>query len=307
MSDTAAWLVDRVLFRAARWRQYVITFPAPLAVGLCFRAELTTAVTNVCMRVLFEHQRGRAKTDAPGLPRPAAVVWLQRFSDGAGAWLHLHILAPDGVFRQLPRTLEVPFEPQPEPTPAEVRALVRRIADRVTRLLERRAATASDDALLERCATQPAKAIRRPTPLTGRARAPNPLRAEYQEFTLHAATSAPPNSPDPLERLCRYMGRPPIPSKRLRRLEDGRIEFTLKRPRRGVTKLVFEPVAFLARLAALIPRPGQNLIRYFGGLSAASPIRARILPLRHARCVPRPVQKRGQAPRLSLGLKQRSG
>jgi hypothetical protein len=94
MSDTAAWLVDRVLFRAARWRQYVITFPAPLAVGLCFRAELTTAVTNVCMRVLFEHQRGRAKTDAPGLPRPAAVVWLQRFSDGAGAWLHLLCEAP---------------------------------------------------------------------------------------------------------------------------------------------------------------------------------------------------------------------
>ena len=151
MAERAAWLVDRVLYGEARWRQYVITFPAPLAVGLCFREALAKAVTRVCMRVLFEYQKARADPHAQGTPRPGAVVWVQRFSDGAGSWLHLHVLAPDGVFRQLPDSLDVPFEPQPPPNSQEVTDLVRTIATRVDGLLRRRAPAAPDDPLLERC------------------------------------------------------------------------------------------------------------------------------------------------------------
>ncbi len=290
MNERAAFLVDRVLKPDLRWRQYVVTFPADLAVRLCFRAELAAAVTRVCMRVLFEYQRSRAPA-APGIPRPAAVVWVQRFSDGAGAWHHLHVLCPDGVFRQLPDSLDVPFQPQPPPTPAEVQTLVRRIARRVTTLVVRRANIASDDPLLERCATQPRKAVRIPVPTPSRAKRRSSLQAQHAGFSLHAATSIPPFRTDRLERLLRYLVRPPIPDSRLDLTEDGRVAFALKRPRRGVTEYLFDPLSFLARVAALVARPGQNQVLYFGALAPGSPIRSAVLPV-----PPDPTENRPVAP-----------
>jgi len=81
MNETAAWLVDRVTSADLGWRQYVLTFPPTLAVGLCFRSGLANAIIRLCLRVLFEHQRARA-TPGPGIPRPGAIVWPQRCSDG---------------------------------------------------------------------------------------------------------------------------------------------------------------------------------------------------------------------------------
>ena len=41
--------------------------------------------------------------------------------------------------------------------------------------------------------------------------------------------------------------------------------YRLKNPYRdGTTHFVFEPMEFLTRLAALVPRPRGNLIRYHG-------------------------------------------
>ena len=120
MADTAAHLVDRVLRPDVGWRQWVITFPAELAVGLCFQAELAAAVTRLCARTLSDFQSRRSNPDAPGRPRPAAIAFIQRFSDGLGPWFHIHFLLPDGVFRQLPQSLDVPFEHHPPPTPREV-------------------------------------------------------------------------------------------------------------------------------------------------------------------------------------------
>ena len=280
MNERAAFLVDRVLRPDLRWRQYVVTF----------RAELAAAVTRLCIRVLFEHQRTRAPS-APGTARPAAVVWVQRFSDGAGAWYHLHVLSPDGLFRQLPDSLGVPFQSQPAPTPAEVEALVRRIAQRVTALVARRSNHAADDSLLERCAAQPAKVVRVPVPTPCRAKRRSPLQAQHAGFSVHTATSVAPLRTDRLERLLRYLGRPPIPESRLHLPEDGRVAFELKRPRRGVTEYLFEPVAFLARAAALVARPGQNQVLYFGALAPGSPIRSTVLPV-----PPEPTESRPVAP-----------
>ncbi len=87
------------------------------------------------------------------------------------------------------------------------------------------------------------------------------------------------------------MARPPIPNGRLRILDDDRVEFTLKRPRRGVRQLIFDPIALLGRMAALIPRPKTNLVLYFGCLSAASPIYRAVVP-----APPDPTPSRPVAP-----------
>ncbi|PKN53957.1 MAG: hypothetical protein CVU56_29055 [Deltaproteobacteria bacterium HGW-Deltaproteobacteria-14] len=61
-------------------------------------------------------------------------------------------------------------------------------------------------------------------------------------FELHAEVRVPSHDRGALERLCRYMARPPIAEDRLVRREDGRVELRLKRAwKGGVRALVFEP------------------------------------------------------------------
>jgi hypothetical protein len=59
-----------------------------------------------------------------------------------------------------------------------------------------------------------------------------------------------------------------VAQERLRLGEDGRIVLELKSAwADGTSHLVFEPLDFLARLAALTPRPRVNLIFYHGVLA----------------------------------------
>ncbi len=45
--------------------------------------------------------------------------------------------------------------------------------------------------------------------------------------------------------------------------DHGQVIYQLKHAfRDGTTHLVMDPLAFIARLAALVPRPRANLIRY---------------------------------------------
>jgi hypothetical protein len=44
---------------------------------------------------------------------------------------------------------------------------------------------------------------------------------------------------------------------------NGKIRYELKTPyRNGATHMIFEPVDFIAKLAALVPKPRVNLIHY---------------------------------------------
>ena len=68
----------------------------------------------------------------------------------------------------------------------------------------------------------------------------------------------------PLERG-RYICRPTLSSERLSLDERGRDLLELRRPwRDGTTHLVFEPLVFLERLAALVPHPREHLLTYHG-------------------------------------------
>ena len=46
---------------------------------------------------------------------------------------------------------------------------------------------------------------------------------------------------------------------------DGLVVHALEHPfRDGTTQILFEPMDFIARLAALVPRPRTHLVRYHG-------------------------------------------
>jgi hypothetical protein len=65
------------------------------------------------------------------------------------------------------------------------------------------------------------------------------------------------------ERLCRYITRPALAEGRLSLTPQGRVRYTLKTPYRdGTTHVIFAPLDFIARLAALVPKPRVHLTRY---------------------------------------------
>ena len=82
-----------------------------------------------------------------------------------------------------------------------------------------------------------------------------------------------------VERLCRYIARPAIATARLALTAQGDIRYTLRTPYRdGTTHVIFEPLDFIARLAALVPRPRVHLRRYHGVLAPHSALRTAITP-----------------------------
>ena len=71
-----------------------------------------------------------------------------------------------------------------------------------------------------------------------------------------------------LERLCRYLLRPPVAQDRLSSAPDGSVLVRLKTPwRDGTSHIALQPLELLEKLAALVPRPYVNLIVYHGVLA----------------------------------------
>ena len=100
---------------------------------------------------------------------------------------------------------------------------------------------------------------------------PPPLCAEVDGFSLHAAVRIAADDRDRLEHLCRYVARPPFAAERLSLAPDGRVLHELRRAwRDGTTHVVFKPLVFLERLAALVPPPRAHQQTYHGVLAPGS-------------------------------------
>jgi len=93
------------------------------------------------------------------------------------------------------------------------------------------------------------------------------LLATAAGFPLHAGVAARANERDKIERLCRYIARPALASSRLSLTREELVRYAFKTPwRDGTTHVLFEPLDFIARLAALIPSKNAS--------SAAVPCRS---------------------------------
>lgn len=89
--------------------------------------------------------------------------------------------------------------------------------------------------------------------------------AKASGFSLHAGVATATCERQKLERLCRYITRPAIAERRLSLTAQGWVRYQLKTPYHdGTMHVVLEPLNFIARLAALVPRPRMNLTRYHG-------------------------------------------
>ena len=103
-------------------------------------------------------------------------------------------------------------------------------------------------------------------------------------FSLPAGVSTKKGQRKKLERLCRYVSRAAVSQKRLSLTQNGQVRYELKTPYRdGTTHVIFDPLDFIARLVALIPKPRVNLARYHGvfargGLPSNSRWRDQVTP-----------------------------
>ena len=108
-----------------------------------------------------------------------------------------------------------------------------------------------------------------------------------QDTAIHADTWLHENDVTGLERLCNDGARGPLSLERLSALPDGRLAYRMKRPSpSGQTHLVLSPLTFLRRLAALVPPPRANLVRYFGVFAPNARVRPRVVPAPPAPALP---------------------
>ncbi len=82
-----------------------------------------------------------------------------------------------------------------------------------------------------------------------------------------------------LKGLCKYMARPAIATGRLSLLPDGRVSYRLRRRwNDGTHTLVFTPMEFIEKLAALVPPPRAHLVSYHGVFGPNAAWRSEIVP-----------------------------
>ena len=235
-----------------------------------------------------------------------AVTLIQRFGSALNLNVHFHMLFLGGVYVEGPDG-RLRFRWVKAPTSAELTRLTDTTAHRVGRFLERQGLLerdaenswlAGDDidddpmssvlghSITYRIAVGPNVGRKVMTLQTLPADDPpfGEKAGKVSGFSLHAGVAARADQRDKLERLCRYISRPAVSEKRLSLTNNGLVRYQLKTPYRdGTTHVFFEPLDFLARLAALVPRPRVNLTRFHGVFAPNSKLRARVTPAKRGK------------------------
>jgi hypothetical protein len=265
---------------------------------VAFDAAMFGEVLGIMIRTVFEFLKQRARDNGIPKSKCGAVACIQRFGSALNLHPHGHFLVLDGVFGAMDGERPV-FYPLRPPDSKDVAAVAERVAVRVAALLEKRDGAPALDQDEPGLAAIYGASIggRIATGLnTGqRVKTSGDFQPQHHSeerfessgsrcamvsgFSVHAGVSIRADDRRGLERLCKYVTRPPVAADRLAELPDGRLSYQLKtRWQNGTTHVIFEPLELMARLAALVPVPRANLIHYYGVLAPASKWRAFIVP-----------------------------
>ncbi|MBK7583062.1 MAG: transposase [Myxococcales bacterium] len=236
---------------------------------------------------------------------------MQRTDSALRLNVHFHALVLDGVYVHADGDPRAPleFRELDAPTHADVAQVAARTAARIESILKAHGRSLDpelgEQELPELCFDEPGlaacyaaaaqgigvsgeragKPLLRlvvPAELPERSRAADATDApiaEVRGINLHAAQVIDGRDRRRVERLAKYITRPPIAQDRLERRQDGRLELIFKKVwRDGTRALVLEPHDLIARLVAAVPPPRFHMLRYFGVLSSHSSRRALVVP-----------------------------
>jgi hypothetical protein len=303
MSDIAAHLVDAVLPEVPI-RQWVCTLPWRLRCAMGYDRKLCSDVLGAFTDALKRSLRRRAKREF-GLrsvrdAQTGALTFVQRADSALRLNVHFHTLALDGVYAR-DEEGELEFRELSEPTTEDVAQVAAWTHASLLRVLKRHGRSlegvgdvdsfTSDQPALASCYGASAAGVQLLGPAAGRKtdKLVRPLRlvqgsgpgalAEVGGVNIHAAVAVDGRDRQRLERLCRYIARPPLSLDRLEEHPDGRVRIRFKSVwKDGTHSVLLEPLDFVSRLCALIPSPRFHMLRYHGVLAGHSRDRAEIVP-----------------------------
>ena len=271
MTESAALLVDTVLPRQPM-RQWVLSVPYPLRLLFASQPLVMGEALRIVYRTIESHlikKAGYTRTTA----RTGAVTLIQRFGSSLNLNVHFHVLFLDGVFIDDENNGQQ-FKAVTLHQTSEIVELAHKISVRLAGYLERAGLIEGDvesqylaeDALNagemsdhqgysvnDRICVGPQKGRKVFTLQTLPAMQDDidrgALLGNVAGFSLHAGVAAKADERDKLERLCRYIARPPVSTKRLSLTVEGNIRYELKTHYRdGTTHIIFEPLDFMFRL-----------------------------------------------------------
>jgi ribosomal protein S27E len=316
MAESAALLVDEVLpeqpiRQLMPWTACIRTMQEQLPRVLSFlfqlrflfasRPQLMGRVLGIVYRAISSHlikESGFTRKTA----QTGAVALIQRFGSALNLNVHFHMLFLDGVYTET-KYGKTRFQRANATDQQELVVLVHTISHRVAGYLEREGILERDEensylhleegdedpmqqvlgcSVSYRIAVGPQQGRKVFTLQTIPAWEDDDRFAQVAKesgFSLHAGVAAQAWERQKLERLCRYISRPAVSEKRLSLTPSGNIRYQLKTPYSdGTTHVIFEPLDFIAKLAALVPKPRVNLTRFHGVFAPNSKYRSAVTP-----------------------------
>ncbi len=305
-SETASHLVDNIL-PMTRYRQVVITLPFSLRFWCATNRELLTRVHNIIKASL--QKRLVSKAISAGIRKPAIgfISFIHNWSSSLSLNPHLHILVMDATFEsgdnEHPRLLGLG-----KWNISDLEQILNEIIKKTISYLRKKGYLDEREEVVE---PPPLDSLFQEHgdltnslhaslhnlvafgPDTGQkvhrigrgfgykeelALYKGKLCISKNGFNIHAGRVIKTLDRNRLFDLVGYMARPAISTKRLSITEGGNIRYELKRQWSDGTRAVeFSPMDFLSRLAALVPPPRMNMIKYVGIFSPNHPLRKKVL------------------------------
>ena len=260
-------------------------------------------------RLIQPHRRFRVRSSRDEI-QTGALTYVQRFGGAVNLNIHFHTLFLEGTYSKN-RDGKIEFAPGQAPSAEEIKAVLATIQKRVVRHLKKKGyikdspdggeLTASEEVSpddadqnlildLQGASIQNKIAMGerqgQPVRKIGSFGEPGELpfiaghmSASLGGFSLHAAVCMRADQRLELEKLCRYLARPPIAEGRLERSEAGEVIYRFKKKwSDGTRAVVFSPLEFMEKLVALIPPPRIHLARFHGVLAPNANWRSLVVP-----------------------------
>ena len=253
----------------------------------CELRNSTLAVWRIARRTIDAFYRARARSVGPrghhDVAHPGSIMAIQRFGGALNLNVHFHAVYMDGAFVERSDG-SLRFLEALAPSADELETLLATIKTRVTHLAHSRglAEVDADDAALllpgmgevysDGVINRGAWRVRTNDPRNPNAF--NRRKAHDQGFDLDAHITVGAGARAELERMVRYILRPPLKEQRLT-LETQSVLLELKTPwRDGTTHIRMSRERFIDRLVALVPPPAANTLLYGDILAANARLRA---------------------------------
>ena len=189
------------------------------------------------------------------------------------------MLVVDGVYVSNDDGDDLRFVAAPPPMKSALAAIAEEVCLKLTRYLQKEGyiSAGAEDEDLTSADKWFLRGLAQPSMFTGPRIVGSGI--EHGGFNVHASVTVDKDDREGLERLCLYVTRPAFAEDQLCVEPDGRVQLTLRSPTTSGQRVIhLEPLAFLRRLAWLVPPPGRHQIRYMGILAPAAKDRAKVVP-----------------------------